>query len=171
MANLNGKQLAEFGIVTGPLGEDNIAQHGIDLNVVKIERLLGGGLIPKVGKTILGDRELVNPYIPDALENEDIIWKLQPGVYDVTFAQGCKIPKDQMLLIRQRSSLLRNGVIIHSSVFDAGFETENMGTIMVVNLPITIVFEARIAQIYAHHCNDVENLYEGQFQKDQQRNK
>lgn len=158
---LNSKELIERGIITGPIEEENIAQHGIDLNLIKVERLINSGRIPKKGKTQLPLYEAIEPIRGN--------WVLYPGIYNITFAQGCKIPNDQMLLIRQRSSLLRCGGILHSSVFDAGFETDQMGTMVNIIHPIEIEVGARIAQIYNHETTPVENLYDGQFQKDKQR--
>lgn len=159
----NAKELVDKGIVTGPILEKNVQMHGVDLNLVAVKRVLGGGHIPLLGKTVLGSYEDV-PVV-------DGMWKLDPGVYDITFAQGCKIPNDIMMLIRQRSSLLRNGTFLHSSVFDAGFETEQMGTVMTVQLPITIEEGARVAQIYSHQGTPVgeDRLYTGQWQGDKQR--
>ena len=159
----NAKELVDKGIITGPILDKNVQMHGVDLNLIAVKRLLGGGHIPLLGKTVLGESEDVLPV--------DGVWKLEPGVYDITFAQGCKIPNDIMMLIRQRSSLLRNGTMLHSSVFDAGFETEQMGTVMTVQLPITIEEGARVAQIYSHQGTPVEDerLYTGQWQGDKQR--
>ena len=159
----NAKELVDKGIVTGPILEKNVQMHGVDLNLVAVKRVLGGGHIPLLGKTVLGSYEDV-PVV-------DGMWKLDPGVYDITFAQGCNIPNDIMMLIRQRSSLLRNGTMLHSSVFDAGFETEQMGTVMTVQLPITIEEGARVAQIYSHKGTPVgeDRLYTGQWQGDKQR--
>lgn len=159
----NAKELVDKGIITGPIKEKNVQMHGVDLNLVAVKRVLGGGHIPLLGKTVLGSYEDV-PVV-------DGMWKLDPGVYDITFAQGCNIPNDIMMLIRQRSSLLRNGTMLHSSVFDAGFETEQMGTVMTVQLPITIEEGARVAQIYSHQGTPVgeDRLYTGQWQGDKQR--
>ncbi len=170
--NLTGKQLLEQGIITGEIPAENVAQHGIDLNVIKIERMEGVGHIPKQGKTGLVEYKEVQsiPGYKDENSKEEIeFWELYPGSYSVTFEQGCNIPADKMLLIRQRSSLLRNGTFLHSSVFDAGFKTERIGTVIVVMHLIHIEVGARIAQIYAHNSNVVENLYSGQFQGDKQR--
>lgn len=158
---LNGREMIDRGIIFGNLEEENISQHGIDLCLIKVERLSEIGRILKKGKTIL----------PKYIEIEPLYdtWFLGPGSYNITFEQGCKVPNDQMLLIRQRSSLLRNGGMLHSSVFDAGFETQNIGTVMVLSHPIEIEVGARIAQIYNHECTPVENLYNGQFQNDKQR--
>lgn len=157
---LNGKEIKEKGIVT-KFDEGNVSQHGIDLNLIKVERVVGVGFIPKVGKTVLPEYQEVDPV--------ESVWKLTPGVYGVTFEQGCNIPEDQMLLIRQRSSLARCGGTIHSSVFDAGFQTNEMGTFMKIDHPIDIEVGARVAQIYNHKTDPVENLYNGQFQNDKQR--
>ena len=55
-----------------------------------------------------------------------------------------------------------------NNCFDAGFETDNIGTFMMLNHPINIEVGARVAQMYNHVSDPVENLYNGQFQKDAQ---
>lgn len=170
--NLTGKQLVDLAIITGAVFSENIQQHGVDLNVIAISEIAGyrdEGVVyadaSKGLKTKLAARI-------ECVKNEDeygIFWYLEPGAYEVTFSQGCTVPADKMLLIRQRSSLLRNGTILHSSVFDAGFKTDKIGTVMLVATPIKIYVGARIAQIYAHNSNTVENLYDGQWQGDVQR--
>lgn len=120
------------------------------------------------------DKTELTTYTPVETINLDGVagWLLYPGVYDITFWEGCKIPSNYVGLIRQRSSMLRNGTVLHSSVFDPGFETDFMGTVMVVNETIFIEDSARVAQIYFHICEEVdkENLYNGQWQQDKQRN-
>lgn len=163
---LNANELIARGIITGPITEDNIAQHGIDLNVIQISRIVGGGgTIPAKGKTLIPRYDEVN------FQQGSSVWKLEPGMYDVVFAQGCNIPSDQMLLIRQRSSLLRCGAFICSNVYDAGFKTDHLGTMLTVIYPINIEYNARIAQIYNHQATSVDNLYDGQWQNDSQRTK
>lgn len=161
---LNAKELIARGIITGPINKDNIAQHGIDLNVIQISRIIAGeGTIPAKGKTLIPRYEEVD------FQQGSSVWKLEPGMYDVVFAQGCNIPSDQMLLIRQRSSLLRSGAFICSNVYDAGFKTDNIGTMIVVMHTVNIELNARIAQIYNHQATPVDNLYDGQWQNDSQR--
>lgn len=168
---LNSREILEQKIINGPIDEDMIAQVGIDLRVIEIKRVFGGGVIPQNGKTKLGRKETVKRQDGKQINLQNAVWVLQPGAYDVTLEQGCDIPSDKVLLIRQRSSLLRNGTILHSSVFDPGFKTKNIGTVMIVNNPIAIEYRARIAQAYIHPCNEVakEDLYDGQFQQDKQR--
>lgn len=135
-----------------------------------------GGELGKVfkDKTIINKHESV--YLTTLFndKNEEVEgWLLEPGVYDFVMNEGCKIPDNRVAFIKQRSSLMRNGTIMQSSVFDPGFETEFIGSYCVVNLPIFIEKNARVSQIYFHECEslDKEDLYNGQFQKDSQRNK
>lgn len=168
---LNSRQILQQGIITGPVDQDMVAQVGIDLRVIEIQSIYGGGVIPQSGKTKLGAKEPVKRQPGRDVGLDNAVWLLQPGAYDVTFEQGCSIPADKVLLIRQRSSLLRNGAILHSSVFDPGFKTDQMGTVLIVVSPIVIEFKARIAQAYVHDCAEVspDDLYDGQFQNDKQR--
>lgn len=166
---LNARTLLSREIITGPIGDENISQVGIDLNVIKIEKIIPtGALIPKEGKTVL------NSYIPcDSFLTDEgsLIYVLDPGAYNVEMAQGCNIPPDVTLFIRQRSSLLRNGTLLQSSVFDPGFKTDSIGTVMIVTTRIQIEKGARICQIYGHENLpvDKEDLYDGQWKNDQQR--
>jgi hypothetical protein len=96
-------------------------------------------------------------------------WLLYAGVYDITFNEGCKIPDNRVAFIKQRSSLYRNGAIINSPVFDPGFETDFMGTLLYVHETLFIEENARVAQIYFHECAPAEK-YDGQWQGDKQRN-
>jgi deoxycytidine triphosphate deaminase len=53
-------------------------------------------------------------------------------------------------------------------VFDPGFETEFMGTLVYVHETIFIEKDARVAQIYFHECEPADK-YDGQWQNDKQR--
>lgn len=171
MANLNGKQIVEQGIITNVINKECIQQVGVDLELIKIERVMGTGIIPQEGKTKLGTKipvpmvDCPNPKGDEKTKG----WLLTPGAYDITLEQGCKIPANQRLQIVQRSSVLRNGGVLASSMFDPGFETDHIGTVMFVFASVFIHFGARVAQAYTTEVNEVENLYDGQWQGDKQR--
>lgn len=169
--NLTGKELIAAKIITGRIVPDNIQQHGVDLNLIKVEKIQGPGFIPVAGKTVLAKRIFIQPeeMIAPGTTIPILAWQLEPGAYDITFEQGCNIPADQRLQIVQRSSGIRNALIVRSALFDAGFTTSHIGTVMIVHEPINIEVGARIAQIYATTSNLVENLYNGQWQGDAQR--
>ena len=171
---LNAEQILEQGLVKTENSKGKPAQVGYDLSVKSINRIGDDHTSTRANiGMVLKDKTILNNYTPVELTRIDGYegYLLHPGAYDITFNEGCKIPSNYVGLIRQRSSMLRNGTVLHSSVFDPGFETEFMGTVMVVNTPIFIEENARVAQIYFHECQEVreENLYNGQFQGDKQR--
>ena len=169
---LNGKLLVENGIIT-EVPDINVQQHGVDLNVISIEKVSithkwgYGRIYSDLGGV---DRKTKLPHVetlPLSKDSNGInYWYVVPGYYCVKFAQGCDIPEDMMLIVRQRSSMLRCGTVIYSSLFDAGFKTDSITSPgMHVSIPIEIEYNARIAQIYGHKCTPVKNLYDGQYQK------
>lgn len=168
---LNAKQIIDEGLLKLEQTKGKPAQVGYDLSLKAVSKVGGydGLSDQRVGKVLKDKTELTN-YNPVSLsklgDNEG--WILIKGVYDITFNEGCKLPSNRVAFIKQRSSLYRNGTIINSPVFDPGFETENMGTLMYVHETIFIEKDARVAQIYFHECEPAE-LYDGQWQGDKQR--
>jgi deoxycytidine triphosphate deaminase len=171
---LNAEQILEQGLIKTELSKGKPAQVGYDLSAKSINAIGKDEFNsrPNIGM-VLKDKTILNNYTPIETKKIDGVegWLLYPGAYDITFHEGCKIAPNRVGLIRQRSSLLRNGAIIASSVFDPGFETDNMGTIMIVTATIFIEQDARVGQMYFHECDGVaeENLYNGQWQNDKQR--
>lgn len=174
---LNAEQIIEQGLLKLDNTKGKPAQVGYDLSLKAVQKVgnkIGGGVYnlskgSKIGK-VLKDKTELTTYTPldttmlDGTEG----WLLYEGVYDVTFHEGCKLPNNRVAFIKQRSSLYRNGAIINSPVFDPGFETENMGTLLYVHETIFIEKDARVAQIYFHECDSAEE-YNGQWQGDKQR--
>jgi deoxycytidine triphosphate deaminase len=172
---LNAEQILEQELIKTEFSKGKPAQVGYDLSAKSINAIGKDQLIkPSIGM-VLKDKTILNTYTPAPLTKIDGVegWLLYSGAYDITFHEGCKIAANRVGMIRQRSSLLRNGAIIASSIFDPGFETDNMGTIMTVTATIFIEKDARVGQMYFHECDEVneENLYNGQWQNDLQRNK
>jgi deoxycytidine triphosphate deaminase len=171
---LNAKQILDEGLLKLSESKGKVAQVGYDLTlkaVNKVGNRIGGNMFKDgpIGK-VLKDKTQLTTYTPvETIKldgNEG--WLLHEGTYDITFWEGCKIPDNRVAFIKQRSSLWRNGTLINSPVFDPGFETDNMGTIMMVTEPIFIEKDARVAQIYFHECDAAEK-YDGQWQNDKQR--
>lgn len=169
---LNAKQIVDEGLLLLEHTKGKPAQVGYDLSLksVQVIGLSNDTGESKIGK-VLKDRTELTTYTPKDTVKVDGIegWLLYSGVYDITFNEGCKIPDNRVAFIKQRSSLYRNGAIINSPVFDPGFETQNMGTLLYVHETIFIEKDARVAQIYFHECNTADK-YDGQWQNDKQRN-
>jgi deoxycytidine triphosphate deaminase len=172
---LNAKQIIDEGLLLLENAKGKPAQVGYDITLKEVQKIglkIGANAYRegKIGK-VLKDKTELTEYVPQTTIMLDGVegWLLHDGVYDVTFNEGCKIPDNRVAFIKQRSSLYRNGAIINSPVFDPGFETQNMGTLLYIHETIFIEKDARVAQIYFHECNGAE-LYNGQWQNDKQRN-
>lgn len=173
---LNANQILDEGLLLLENAKGKPAQVGYDITlkaVNKVGNRIGGNIttyLPgKIGK-VLKDKTELTTYTPIESTQLDGVegWLLHEGVYDITFNEGCKIPDNRVAFIKQRSSLYRNGAIINSPVFDPGFKTEFMGTLLYVHETIFIEQDARVAQIYFHGCDPAEK-YAGQWQGDKQR--
>jgi len=154
---LNADQVAEL-LQTNNKGAK--AQVGYDLTLKAVNRVYGGMVLKD--KTVVEDYELVQPTLSPTGK---YIFTLEPGVYSLTFDQGCKLPENRTAFIRHRSSILRCGAIITSGVYDPGFEVDEMGGVMFVNNKMHIEKGARVAQIIMLE-NTPADLYDGQWQKD-----
>ena len=168
---LNAKQIVGEGLLHLETTKGKPAQVGYDLSIKAVQKIgYKGSPNSPIGR-VLKDKTQLTDYTPyDKISLEGAKgWLLYEGVYDITFNEGCKLPANRVAFIKQRSSLYRNGTIINSPVFDPGFETEFMGTLMYVHETIFIEKDARVAQIYFHECQSAE-LYDGQWQGDKQRN-
>jgi len=168
---LNAAQIIDEGLLKLKHTQGKVAQVGYDLTLKQVNEVGGrqGLTSERIGRVLKEQTHLTN-YTPYPLMNLDGTngWLLYPGTYDITFNEGCKLPDNRVAFIKQRSSLYRNGAVINSPVFDPGFETEFMGTIMYVHETIFIEENARVAQIYFHECQPAEK-YDGQWQGDKQR--
>jgi deoxycytidine triphosphate deaminase len=166
---LNADQIVEKGLLKLDHSKGKKAQVGYDLSLQTVKQIRQNPQ-DKIGKVLVNRTDLADYTLVQRTSVDGCIgWLLYPGTYEITFWEGCKLPGNYVGLIRQRSSLLRNGTIIHSSVFDPGFETDAMGCVMRVNETIFIEEDARVAQIYFHECDEVSELYDGQWQNDKQR--
>jgi dUTP pyrophosphatase len=174
---LNAKQIIDEGLLLLEHTQGKPAQVGYDITLKAVQKIgnrIEGGAYNlnnggKIGK-VLKDKTELTTYTPIESINLDGVegWLLYEGVYDITFNEGCNIPDNRVAFIKQRSSLYRNGAIINSPVFDPGFRTDNMGTLLYVSEPLFIEINARVAQIYFHECVSAE-MYDGQWQGDKQR--
>lgn len=159
---LTGKEIIERSIITNYCDE-GIQQQGIDVRLKNVFDVTSTGKVPKEGKTQHSKTLEVLPIYGT--------YCLTPGYYEVTFEEGCNIPNNATLHFKTRSSLVRCGALIHSGQFDAGFHTDNAGAFLQVLVPIEIEPGARVAQALVFTSNEVENLYDGQWQGDKQRAK
>lgn len=157
---LTGKQIEPHLRLTSNYHKIN--QVGVDLSVQKVERITGGVMV-------LQDKTVVNPEYFHEVKLSEIdgkkMWRLEKGVYALTFNEGVEIPANATGFITSRSSIYRGGAKINSPIWDPGFATDVMGTTMFVMSEVIFIEEnARVGQFYMVTNPTPEELYNGQFQ-------
>lgn len=159
---LNSEQIQQ--IITKELHNEQIQQVSIDLKVIKIEKVNENGAV-LCNKTVINQYDNIDLIYNEQYKTEG--WLLSPGFYSLTFSNGINIPEDVTCFIKQRSSILRNGCTIESSIYDPNFKCDNLGAFLKVNKSIFIEYQARVASIFAYNNTKVPNhlLYNGQYQK------
>ncbi len=167
---LTGKELYESGMLIGAL-EENTQQQGVDIRIDKVSKLNGMGVIPNEGKTTLPIYEEIQPlrFHNKQTGKYAFGWMLPEGVYEIEFVEGVNVGESFCMKPLTRSSLVRCGARIDSGLYDAGFHTEKAGAMLYVSNKILIEKGSRVAQIVCLESNEVNNLYNGQFQNDKQR--
>ena len=157
---LTAQQILDEGIVV-PSEYSKPAQVGIDLSLASVHYCNGGSMVYR-------DRTEIDPEIFTEKETVQVdgkeCWMLDPGTYAITFNEGCKIPAYAAGFILHRSSLYRTGNSIVSPVWDPGFATDQMGTVLVVNVRLIVEKNARVAQMLVHTTDGDAELYDGQWQ-------
>ncbi|MCS7093901.1 MAG: deoxyuridine 5'-triphosphate nucleotidohydrolase [Candidatus Aenigmarchaeota archaeon] len=95
-------------------------------------------------------------------------YELQKGCYLITFNEILNIPKDLIGLLRPRSSLVRSGASIFSSLWDPGYSGKSNCLLVVFNdNGIKLKKSARIAQMIFLKLNKPpEKTYSGIYQKE-----
>jgi deoxycytidine triphosphate deaminase len=158
---LSGKNATQHLVVSE---HSKVNQVGIDLSVKKVERIYRGGQVLR--ETTIIDTQNYQEVFATKNSEGRTTWKLSSGVYAITFNEKVTIPPNYTGFIVSRSSIYRMGSHINSPIWDPGFTTgdNEMGTTMVVHVPIEIEKDARVAQFYMVSNETVDELYNGQFQ-------
>lgn len=154
--------------IIDPLNHAKKAQVGVDLSIAKIE------IIWKESGVVNFDRDSKIHGL--AYEEERFsmvggkkVYHLKPQCnYAITFEQGLKtLEPNEWAMIIQRSSLIRAGMHVVSSVFDPGYHVDNIGTTMwTSNLAVDMPVGTRVAQmlIFENEPVATDDLYNGQWQ-------
>ncbi len=97
--------------------------------------------------------------------NEDWI-ELNEGIYLISFNEVVNIPNDLLALVRPRSSLIRSGATIFSSLWDPGYSGKSNCLLVVLNENgIKLKKNARIAQmVFIKLFSPAEKTYSGIYQ-------
>lgn len=144
-----------------PLRESQVQPNGVDLTIARVEEPIDAGHIGRGGKTI-GDRQEIPP---SAVSDAESTYYLPPGAYVVRYGETVRVPSNHIGFILPRSSLMRNGAMLHSAVWDAGYEGQGEG-LLTVHHDIEIAQDARIGQFILAKANH-QGTYDGDYQGEQ----
>ena len=140
-----------------PVDDDQVQPNGVDLTLGAVYEQVEPGHIGRSGKTV-GDRRAVDP---DAAADVPT-YRLGPGGYLAEYAERVRIPEGHVGFVLPRSSLMRNSAMLHTAVWDAGYEGRGEG-LLEVHHELAIERGARFAQ-FVLAAADHEGTYEGDYQ-------
>lgn len=143
--------------------EKQVGSDGIDLTLFAIAK------VDTTDTAVLTEEKQFNKHRNREGLGFDVVdgkkfYTLTQGVYDITFNEGCSLPKGISGQIILRSSLVRNGCIGVAGWYDQGFNTSNMGFFLHVPAggKLRLEQDVRIAQIVLH-VSKGHKLYDGQY--------
>jgi len=137
----------------GDVSDEQVQPNGVDLTLGAVYEQTTPGRIGCEGKEI-GERE--------ELDSDDGAYELPPGGYVAEYGETVRIPDGHVGFVYPRSSLMRNSCMLHTAVWDAGYEGRGEG-LLEVHHPIEIEPGARIAQLVLAQA-DHEETYDGSYQ-------
>ena len=136
-----------------PVSEAQVQPNGVDLTAAAIYEQTDPGRIGTDGKTV-GDRR--------EIDADEGVFALAPGAYVLQYAETVHIPAGHVGFIYPRSTLMRNSCMLHTAVWDAGYEGKGEG-LLEVHHEIEIEAGARVGQIVLADA-DHDDTYEGGYQ-------
>lgn len=129
------------------------AQNGFDLSLKDVKLFEGTGVVYK-NKTEVPSYKSIGAV--------DGFFVLNPGTYSITFNEGGLIPQEHCAWIKTRSSLVRNGCIIESGLYDTAFSCDSFGAVLFVHYPVKIEKDSRVAQLILFEAEKTVD-YSGQW--------
>jgi len=138
-----------------PVTPEQPQPNGVDLTVDGIFELRERGRIGRDDSHV-GERTAVDP------DPEADAYVLPAGGYVAQYGETIRIPEGHVGFVYPRSSLMRNGCMLHTAVWDAGYEGRGEG-LLAVHRPVEIEPGARIGQlVFAEGAHD--DTYDGSYQ-------
>lgn len=166
----------------GDLDPEQVQPNGVDLRLDTVLEPTGVGSITTDGKSIAdrrpletvpvsGDGEGLNEGMGREAPSEGVdgsesssrmAYRLDPGGYILQYEEPVSIPAEHVGFVLPRSSLMRNGAMLNTAVWDAGYSGRGEGLLQVHN-DICLEPGARVAQLVLAAA-DHEDVYDGSYQ-------
>ena len=147
-----------------PIDTDQIQPNGVDLTLGSVFEQVEPGRIAREGKTIGERREREAVGADDAGVDDAGTYTLSPGGHIARYGETVRIPEGHVGFVYPRSSLMRNSCMLHTAVWDAGYEGRGEG-LLEVHHEVEIERGARIAQFVLAEA-DHTGAYDGSYQEE-----
>ena len=158
-----------------PVADAQVQPNGVDLTLDAVYEQTEPGRIGRddrrvgerrrldPGPSPSADRERVTDTAAhaDAAANADA-YRLDPGGYVAGYAETVRVPEGHVGFVYPRSSLMRNSCMLHTAVWDAGYEGRGEG-LLEVHHPVELEPGCRIAQFVLAEA-DHDGTYDGSYQ-------
>lgn len=142
------------------LDEKCVQPDAVDLRVGKIYK------IDENSMATLTEHSKTHAVRHEVLPNEDNMYVLTRGAYVVEFDHRIEVGVDECGWVVSRSTLMRNGVYLHSCLYDSGYVGPMISGLNVVGVD-TFLLEAhaRIGQYVCTKVDGVQHQYDGSYQE------
>jgi dUTP pyrophosphatase len=139
--------------------EGDVQPNAIDVRVLGIKQITSGlFVLSNEGKKPRGTRDLKLYERPDGLW-----WRLNEGSYEVLLDGDITIGKTEAGIIVPRSTLIRNGVYLHSGLYDSGYHGPMVASLQVTEGLFDLKYHTRIGQMLIFEAEAL-NQYNGSYQ-------
>lgn len=137
------------------ISQDCVQQAAVDIRLENVWRMEGEFVINEDNKQ---HRSTV------MLEcDDDGYYHLQPGSYEISFDHDISIGQDEAALVITRSTLVRNGLLCASGLWDPGFVGRGGCCLHVNGGPARIKKGTRVAQFVVWKTLNPQGEYDGDY--------
>ena len=148
------------------LNQDQIQPNGIDLCVAKVFKRK-----PEIYKFVLSKeknkcRQIHIYEIPSVYQHDlgDYGWNLNVGYYIIEMKEKVSIGDTEAGFVLPRSSLIRNGVMLSTGLYDSGYSGSMRHAMNIVDTNFILGKDVRIAQFILFNAEAISQ-YDGQYQE------
>jgi deoxycytidine triphosphate deaminase len=138
-----------------PVDPGQVQPNGVDLTLGSVLEQRSPGRLGREGKTVGERRE-------HPADGDPPTYRLDPGGYVCQYGERIRIPEGHVGFVYPRSSLMRNSCMLHTAVWDAGYEGRGEG-LLEVHHEVHLEAGARVAQLVLAQADHAET-YDGSYQ-------
>lgn len=141
--------------VLGNIDKDCVQQAAVDLRLEKVWTMEGTFTIDETSK----QHRKTTPMELDA----DGYYTMKPGVYECSFDHDIAIGPDEAALVITRSTLVRNGILMASGLWDPKFAGRGGCALHVNGGDFRIKPGTRVAQFVVWKVLNAQGAYDGSY--------